>query len=262
VKMQENTYNKRILVFAGTTESHLVISALLDMPVKVYISVATEYGRMSFSQWPDAEVISGRMDIHAIQCFIREKNIDVVIDATHPFAKVVTANISAACKAFPVDYIRCLRDESELKSEIDSGKIFMADSVKEAVNYLQHTTGNIFIATGSKELAEYTKLENYQERCYARVLSVRESIEESLRLGFIGCHLIAMQGPFSKELNTAMLNYSKASYFVTKESGKAGGFDEKLLAASETGTELVVVGRPQEYGQSVDEVCAYLRKLI
>ena len=58
------------------------------------------------------------------------------------------------------------------------------ESVPEAVEYLQNTTGNVLIATGSKELKEYTRIAGYKERCYARVLSTQVSVEESIRLGF------------------------------------------------------------------------------
>ena len=51
-----------------------------------------------------------------------------------------------------------------------------------------------------------------------------------------------MQGPFSKELNLAMLRAVDARYFVTKESGKSGGFLEKVQAAEEAKAVLVVVG--------------------
>ena len=44
--------------------------------------------------------------------------------------------------------------------------------------------------------------------------------EESAKLGFQGRHLIAMQGPFSREMNLALLRYTDAAYFVTKESGE------------------------------------------
>ena len=63
-------------------------------------------------------------------------------------------------------------------------------------------------------------------------------MEESVRLGFKGRNLIAMQGPFSAEMNVALLHQTKAKYFVTKESGKAGGFEEKKKAARETGAVL------------------------
>ena len=73
-------------------------------------------------------------------------------------------------------------------------------------------------------------------------------------LGFEGKNLIAMQGPFSKELNAAMLRQYDCRYLVTKDSGKAGGFEEKIQAATECGAIPVIIGRPvQEKGISVKE---------
>ena len=61
-----------------------------------------------------------------------------------------------------------------------------------------------------------------------------------------------MQGPFSKEMNLALLHQTNAKYFVTKESGKAGGFGEKLEAAKAAGAVLVAVARPMEEGESLE----------
>ena len=137
-------------------------------------------------------------------------------------------------------------------------RVVRVESVPEAVEYLQNTTGNVLIATGSKELKEYTRIAGCKERCYARVLSTQVSVEESIRLGFEGKHLIAMQGPFSKELNLAMLRALDARYFVTKESGKSGGFLEKVQAAEEAKAVLVVVGRPFEVGKILKETKKFL----
>ena len=123
------------------------------------------------------------------------------------------------------------------------------------MDYLEQTQGNILITTGSKELDKYTRLTNYKERCYARVLSVLPSVMQSIELGFSGKHLIAMQGPFSREMNLALLHQTEAKYFVTKESGKNGGFAEKLEAAV-----LLVIGRPIEEGLSVEEAEQEMRK--
>ena len=122
------------------------------------------------------------------------------------------------------------------------------------MEYLRHTQGNILIATGSKELHLYTAIEGYEKRCFARVLSTGEAVEESVRLGFKGRNLIAMQGPFSAEMSVALLHQTEATYFVSKESGKAGGFEEKVKAARETGAVLVVVGRPEEEGETLGDV--------
>ena len=101
---------------------------------------------------------------------------------------------------------------------------------------------------------------NYKERCYARVLSVLPSVMQSIDLGFSGKHLIAMQGPFSMEMNLALLHQTEAKYFVTKESGKNGGFAEKLEAARQSGAVLLVIGRPEEEGVSVEEAEQEMRK--
>ncbi len=67
--------------------------------------------------------------------------------------------------------------------------------------------------------------------------------------------LICMQGPFSRELNAAMLRETKADFLVTKESGAAGGFADKVQAAGDVKATCVVIIRPmQESGYSLEEV--------
>lgn len=136
-----------------------------------------------------------------------------------------------------------------------------ADSVRQAVSYLKRTTGNILITTGSKELHLYTEIEDYRQRCFARVLSTREAVEKSVDLGFEGRHLIAMQGPFSAEMNLALLKQTEASWFVTKESGTAGGFEEKLKAARLARAVPVIVGRPDETGESLETVKKMIKQI-
>lgn len=243
----ENEAVMRILLFAGTTEGRQLVRELKELPVYVYVSTATEYGKECAETGGNIRTEAGRMDESEMVHFIGERRIDLVVDATHPFARVVTENIQNACKACNVEYIRCLREQQELDAD-EYGHVVWKNSVEEAVEYLTQTEGKVLIATGSKELKLYTRIENYQERCCARVLSTKEAVEESTALGFKGPNLIAMQGPFSKEMNIAMLKFTGARYFVTKESGKAGGFAEKAGAAKETGATLIVIARPAEKG--------------
>ena len=221
-----------------------------------YVSTATEYGKSILEGLKGVECISGRMDQKEMEIFIGEHEIRLVIDATHPFAVEVSENIKTACEKEKVRYVRCLREALDERG-IEGGaaeaygmeNMIIVDSVEQAAEYLRGTTGNILIATGSKELSLYTRIEGYEKRCFARVLSTGEAVEES-RLGFRGRHLIAMQGPFSAEMNLALLHQTEARYFVTKESGKAGGFGEKLEAAKAAGAVLVAVARPRRRGRS------------
>ena len=80
-----------------------------------------------------------------------------------------------------------------------------------------------------------------------------EVVKTCADMGFYGSHLIAMQGPFAEGLNVAMMKAVHAKWMVTKESGKAGGFEEKVSAAKKAGVGLVVIGRPVEEGISLEE---------
>lgn len=249
---------KRILIFSGTTEGRKLTEFLDGRNAKAYVSTATEYGKECTGEHENAEVFYGRMDQKQMAEMIKEKRIDLVIDATHPFAQLVTGEIKKACESAEVQYLRCLREAAEEIGEAE--QMIWKDSVEEAVEYLAGTEGKILITTGSKELAKYTEIADYKERCYARVLSTSQAVLDSIAYGFEGKHLIAMQGPFSKEMNIATIHQTGAKYFVTKESGKAGGFEEKVQAAKETGAILVAVGRPKESGNTFAEVCEWLEK--
>lgn len=249
----------RVLIFGGTTESLSVLDFLIGFDLDVILSVATEYGRECAGEDRRVQVICGRMDRGEILSYIRKNSIDLVIDATHPFAVEATANIRWACGEAQTEYRRCLREEMSVPAKTE-GQIVCVSSVEEAVEYLRLTKGNILITTGSKELKRFCEIPDYQTRCYARVLSVPESVCSSANCGFSGRNLIAMRAPFSKEMNIATIHYADAAFFVTKETGDAGGMKEKIQACFETGTTLVVIRRPKEAGGSVEEVCDELDK--
>lgn len=276
---------KNILIFAGTTEGRQLAEYAVKKGIPCIVSAATEYGeellendlqlRKEKHKKSELRVIHGRMDQQEMEAFFEKEQVGLVIDATHPFAVIVTENIQRACKNSGIEYLRCLRDFLTEAKAVRSEKfacertnaitksdssVVCVNSVEEAVDYLEQTQGNILITTGSKELDKYTRLTNYKERCYVRVLSVLPSVMQSIDLGFSGKHLIAMQGPFSREMNLALLHQTEAKYFVTKESGKNGGFAEKLEAAEQAGAVLLVIGRPIEEGLSVEEAEQEMRK--
>lgn len=262
--MTDKRQSPAVLIFAGTTEGRLLAEYASEKKIPCYVSTATEYGKSLLTGLAGIETISGKIDEEQICRFLSEKQIRLVVDATHPFAVLATSNISHACQRCGAEYIRCLREKSpDLKRDkkytsdpesSDSEGVIPVLSVKAAAEYLKGTSGNILIATGSKELRYYTEIPGYRERCFARVLSTKEAVEESIALGFKGRHLIAMQGPFSTEMNLALLKQVNAKYFVTKDSGKAGGFEQKITAAEKAGAVSVIVGRPPEKGESVESV--------
>ncbi|MEF9953489.1 MAG: precorrin-6A/cobalt-precorrin-6A reductase, partial [Clostridium sp.] len=174
------------------------------------------------------------------------KKFDYVVDATHPYAKVVTEYIREACTLSSIKLIRVIRESLE-----DSGDIYV-DSIEEAVDYLNKSEGNILLTTGSNNIHLFNSIN--RDRLYARVLPSIEAIEKCINCSIKGSRIIAMQGPFTKEMNIHHIRYTGAKFLVTKESGKGGGYGEKILAAKEEGIKSIVIGRPEsETGYSVDK---------
>lgn len=248
--------NCKILVFAGTTEGRRLAEYLLKRNVRVHVCVATLYGESLLKEDTNLSISHERMDKEQMTAFMKKFRPDCVVDATHPFAKEVTENIKSTCKEAQISYLRLLREEMKQ----DASVIYM-ESLEEAVEYLKQTDGNILVTTGSKNLDIYTGLSDYKERVFARVLSVKASMDKCESLGITGKHLICMQGPFSVEMNVATIRDFEIQWMVTKESGVNGGFLEKIEACERTGAKLLVIGRPEEEtGYIYHEMCQQLKE--
>lgn len=238
----------KAVIFAGTTEGYEICRFLSDNGISVLACVATEYGTKSLNENGFLSVRAGRLTQEEMERLFLEKEPELVIDATHPYASEATENIQKACERTECSYVRVLRAESGHQEAV------YVKNVKEAAEYLKSTEGNVLLTTGSKELSVFTDVPDYRERLYARVLSLPSVIDTCRSLGFEGRHLIAVQGPFSREFNEAMLRQYQCRYLVTKDSGKAGGFQEKVQAALACGAVPVIIGRPlKETGLSLKD---------
>lgn len=243
----------KILLFAGTTEGRNLAEFLEKNQIPTEVCVATQYGETLLEEGKYLHVHAGRLDETEMEQQIQKKQITLVIDATHPYAVIVSQNIRRACSRTGTEYIRLARKETDASWKQEMEDVIEVASVAEAAAFLAKKEGRIFAATGSKELSAYQVIPDYQNRVVARVLSTPEAVSECAMLGFSGKNLICMQGPFTEDLNVAMLRQAQASWMVTKESGKAGGFLEKLRAAKKAGAKLVVIKRPGERSEEIAE---------
>lgn len=246
----------KVLLFAGTAEGRKIAEYLKERKIPAFASAATEYGQSLLHGGGSLTVSGKRMDEQEMEAFFAGEDA-LVIDATHPYAAAVTENIRRACEKTGRRYLRVLRD-STLTGEEEAVYV---ESPEEAAGFLAGTEGNIFLTTGSKELPVFCRIPDYENRIFARVLPLPDVVQSCSELGFRGKHLICMQGPFSREINEAMLRQTDARYLVTKDTGAAGGFPEKVSAAEAAGCRLVIIGRPlQEEGIGLEECLEYLQK--
>lgn len=285
-----------IVIFGGTTEGRQLAEYLVQLNRKrekteavIHVCVASEYGAQVLPEAEEIKVHIGRLEQADMQEFLQEVQADICVDATHPYAVIVTQNIYRACKEVDVPYIRVRREvgdiveagmltcemgyaESRNLGDVSTGRLrqvypdnIYVEDIQAAVDYLKGVTGNILITTGSKELKAFTQIPGYETRCFARVLPTTSVVEACTELGFTGKHLICMQGPFDLAMNLATIQYADAKYLVTKASGKNGGYDEKCEAALAAGIHLVIIGRPEEQVEpvmSLPQVESYLRNRL
>lgn len=228
-------------IFAGTTEGRLLCewASGAGIPARAY--TATEYGGELLGELPGIEVHAGRLDEADME---RElSGACIVVDATHPFATLASGNIRAASLAVGA---RCLRLARPAEA-LPKGVVSVA-SIACAARFLSENPGRALLTTGSKELAPYTRVADFAERFFVRVLPLPDAITKCIDAGFSPSHVIGMQGPFTRELNEAMLRQVGAQWLVTKDSGTVGGTAEKLAAARDAGARCIVVARPAEGG--------------
>ena len=140
---------RRILIFGGTTEGRLLAQALSRRGVPAAVSVATVLGAEELSGLPGITPLVGRRTAEEMAALL--SGYDKCVDATHPYAREVSANIRSACRSAGVPLRRLLRRRSELPP----GSI-LAGSPEEAAQLLQFREGNVLLAIGAKGVSAFS----------------------------------------------------------------------------------------------------------
>lgn len=238
-----------IVVFGGTSEGREIAALLKARHTSALVCVATEYGEALLQAGGSLLVHAGRLGQAEIEALLSDQSPRMVIDATHPYADKISRNLRAACAHLALPLVRVRREASA------PGDVLYVDGMEEMIAWLNTTKETIFSAIGAKEAPALTRVSDFRERVWLRILPFQESLDICVRAGFPPRHLICMQGPFSRELNEAMFRATGAGILLSKESGDAGGFEEKLLAARACGMQVALLSRPnEEEGFTLDQV--------
>ncbi|HHV41747.1 MAG TPA: precorrin-6A/cobalt-precorrin-6A reductase [Clostridiaceae bacterium] len=266
-----------VLLFGGTSEGRELAQFLSEMSVRTIALVASCYGENMLSETDFLQVRVGRLNEDDMLRLFKEEHPRFIIDATHPYATQVTANIKAAVNRYLTPdseqrvKVKTTTDMSPtagkslslLKVERPPSRTYQGvryfEHIETLLDYLNQNEGKVFVTTGSKMLERYVEIENYQERLTLRLLPSVASLTQCLKLGFSPANLIMMQGPFTRELNLAFLRRDDYRFLVTKEAGARGGFNEKIAAAQELGLEVLILKRPQS---DPGLTCAKIKQIL
>ena len=232
-----------IFAASGTQDGRGLVQYLLERGYKVMASVVTSYGKDLLPRSDNLIVNDHKLDEEAMRRCLQEHDIKVFVDATHPYAANVSKTAMRVCRETGIPYIRYERAVTPLP---DYEKLHIVKTYEEAAELAMQLGHDIFLTTGSNRLDLFAKAAREHSRhIVARVLPAVASLEICEKAGILPRDIVAMQGPFSEELNKELYERYDTDVVVMKNSGTLGGTETKLTAAIELNLDIVLIDRPR-----------------
>ena len=249
--------DNKIFLIAGTEDGRKLAEFLSEKNFDVTASVVSDYGRKLLETCAGVKINDKPLDRDELEKILREDNFNCLVDASHPYAQNISANAVAATQAAQIDYVRYERAEINFDYE----KIFRVESYEEAALKAAQLGKNIYLTTGSRNLKIFVdRLRDCN--LTVRILPTAEVLAQCEALGLTPKQIVAMQGPFSTELNAELFKHAGAEVIVTKNSGQIGGADTKLEAAKILNLPVVMINRPKilypNLAKTFDDVLRFL----
>uniref|UniRef100_Q2RJ52 Precorrin-6A reductase n=1 Tax=Moorella thermoacetica (strain ATCC 39073 / JCM 9320) TaxID=264732 RepID=Q2RJ52_MOOTA len=252
-----------ILVVGSTGEGRQLTRSLREAGYQIVTWADSTYGEQLARQDGAVAILTGPFTEDNLAALESNRQLEAVIDATLPYPNHISRTLEAWCRQQQIYYLRFLRAETRLP---DDNLIYQVATWDEAARTAARLGETIFLTTGTNNLEVFVKNPLLKgKRIVVRVLPEHQVIKKCQDLGLTPRDIIAMQGPFSKEINKAMFKACKAGVVVTRDAGPAGGTEAKIAAALALKIPVVVIKRPAiQYRYPVytaSEAVALLQKI-
>ena len=252
----------KILLLGGTKDSTNIIEHVKkNYDAYILTTTTTEYGARLAKESGSDDVIARPLPKDEIIALIKEENVDVLVDATHPFAAHITQTSASIAKELEIPYIRFERPTTNLEN-VDTSHIHYTDSFNEAGKLIESkfNEGNVLHFAGANTMEDVLKHVSV-DRFYPRILKVESSIEKCEKLGIDPSHIIPMKGAASLDENIELIERYGAGVMITKESGEVGGVIEKIQAANQKDVAVIMIQRPKIDDLNKNDIVSNLKEL-
>jgi precorrin-6A/cobalt-precorrin-6A reductase len=246
---------KRLLILGGTGDAaELAARASQIAEIEVVSSLAGRT-QQPFTPKTGTLRIGGFGGAAGLAAFLLDRPIDLLIDATHPFAAQISANAAVAAAECNVPYLMLVRPAWE---RVEGDRWIEVASYSEAALALLGQYQRVFLTIGRQELAAFAGLD-------AIWFLMRAIDPPALNTPVPNGKLLLARGPFTLEDERQLLLEYQIDTIVSKNSG-GGATYAKIAAARELGLPVVMVQRPQipdvEQVADVEGAIAWLIKQL
>jgi precorrin-6A/cobalt-precorrin-6A reductase len=223
---------KRLLILGGTGDAAQLAAQVVALPeVEVITSMA---GRVRQPMAPAGRLRLGGFDGAAgLIDYMREQQVDLLIDATHPFASRMSHHAATAAQACGLPHLMLVRPPWEA---VAGDRWLVVDSIAAAVAVLPGLARRVFLTIGRQELAAFAPL---QELWFLMRMIDPPVPDTPLPPGT----LLLERGPFTLEDERRLLQQYAIEAVVSKNSGGEATY-AKIIAARELGLRVVMIQRP------------------
>lgn len=253
---------KRILLLSGTSEGPLLARALLAAGFQVRATVTRPEARENLFDplLDEIDVETRGFTEQSLTEYLARGEVDLVLDATHPFAVRITSIAQGVCGHIKMPYVRYDRPDW-----IPPAGTHFAESYTAAAAALPSLGSRAMLTIGAKQLKHFAPLHD-RLTLHARILPSPVSLRQAVASGFTEKNLVRQRPPFTVEQNRELFRRFNVDVLVTKASGREGGVVEKVTAARELAMNVLMIRRPETSCCScvttIEEAVCVCRKLV
>jgi precorrin-6A/cobalt-precorrin-6A reductase len=224
----------RVLILGGTTEASRLATLLAGDPR--FDAILSLAGRTSTPKLQPLRTRTGGFGgADALVRWLRDEKIEIVIDATHPFADQISANAVAACRQAGLPLVSIVRPQWRAQAGDRWQSVPTAEAAAIA---LGEAPRRVFLGLGRQELPAFA--EAPQHHYIARVIEPPEASPLPPDL-----HLLQARGPFDRDAEIKLFTVEKIEVVVSKNSGGNATY-AKIEAARALGLPVVMIVRPDK----------------
>jgi precorrin-6A/cobalt-precorrin-6A reductase len=226
---------KRVLILGGTIDATELAARAAEVPGVEVITALAGRTRQPVVSHPNTR-IGGFGGVTGLMDYLLEQQIDVLIDATHPFAAQISFNAAAAAAAVDIPHLLLIRPDWE---PVTGDDWIAVESNTAAAMVLPGLAQRIFLTIGRQELSNFVPIDKTTDLWF-----LMRMIDPPLPNALVPPgQLLLERGPFSLIQERSLLQQYKIGAIVSKNSGGDATY-AKVAAARELGIPVVMVQRP------------------